>query len=59
MPTDENILKFGNRWYKEAIINPITHQLTEDLVIRSVAAPYLLATKIEAFKARGKGDFLG
>lgn len=58
MPTDEDILKFGNRWYKEATVNPITHQLTEDLIIKSVAAPYLLATKIEAFKARGHGDYL-
>lgn len=59
MPTDEDILKFGNRWYKKAIQNPIAHQLDEDLVIKSVTAPYLLATKIDAFKSRGKGDFFG
>lgn len=59
MPTDQNILKFGNRWYKEAIQNPITHQLAEDLVIKSVTAPYLLATKVEAFHSRGNRDFLG
>ncbi len=41
MPTDENILKFGNRWYKEAIQSPIIHQLAEDLFIKSVTAPYL------------------
>lgn len=44
MPTDEKILTFGNRWYKEAIATPITHQLTNDLFIRTVTAPYLLAT---------------
>lgn len=59
MPTDENILSFGNRWYKEAIVNPIIHQLTEDIIIKSVSAPFLLATKIEAFRARGNQDFLG
>jgi hypothetical protein len=59
MPTDEDILKFGNRWYKKAIQNPIAHQLDKDLVIKSVTAPYLLATKIDAFKSRGKGDFFG
>lgn len=59
MPTDEDVLKFGNHWYKEAIKNPVTHQLAEDLFIKSVTAPYLLATKIEAFKGRGNGDFLG
>ncbi len=59
MPTDEDILKFGNRWYKGATLNPVTHKLAEDLVIKSVNAPYLLATKIEAFNARGNRDFLG
>lgn len=58
MPTDEEILTFGNRWYKKAIKNPITHQLANDLTIKSVTAPYLLATKIEAFHARGNRDFL-
>lgn len=58
MPTDEEILTFGNRWYKEAIAKPITHQLADDLIIQSVTAPYLLATKIEAFNARGNRDFL-
>lgn len=59
MPVDENILKFGNRWYKEAIKNPISHQLTKDVYVKSITAPYLLATKIEAFNTRGNGDFLG
>lgn len=58
MPTDEEILTFGNRWYKEAIKKPILHQLADDLIIKSVNAPYLLATKIEAFNARGNRDFL-
>lgn len=58
MPTDENVLTFGNHWYKEAIINPMIHQLTADLYLKSVTAPYLLATKIEAFNTRGKRDFL-
>lgn len=59
MSTDEGILTFGNRWYKEAIKKPLTHQLTSDLILKSVTAPYLLATKIEAFNARGNRDFLG
>jgi hypothetical protein len=28
-------------------------------VIRALSSPYLLATKLEAFKGRGNGDFLG
>lgn len=58
MPTDEEILMFGNRWYKEAITKPVAHQLADDLIVKSVTAPYLLATKIEAFNVRGNRDFL-
>ena len=33
-------------------------EIEADLNIRIVTAPYFLATKIEAFYGRGKGDFL-
>jgi len=59
MPTDENILGWGNFWYKEAIKHAVIHQIAEDISIKSVTAPYFLATKIEAFKSRGNNDFLG
>ena len=57
MPTDEKILGFGNRWYKEAIASSIIYSLTDKIDIRIVTAPYFLATKLEAFKTRGKMDF--
>jgi predicted nucleotidyltransferase len=57
MPTDEKVLGFGNRWYKKAITNSMIHPLTDKLNIRVVTAPYFLATKLEAFKTRGKMDF--
>lgn len=57
MPTDENILGFGNRWYKKAIASALTHRLTNKLDIKIVTAPYFLATKLEAFKTRGKSDY--
>lgn len=57
MPTDETILGFGNRWYKEAIAFSNLYLLAESLEIRVVTAPYFLATKFEAFKTRGKMDF--
>jgi hypothetical protein len=57
MPTDEAILGFGNRWYKQAIEFSNLYSLTESLEIRVVTAPYFLATKFEAFKTRGKMDF--
>lgn len=58
MPTEEKILGFSNKWYKEAIDCFATHQLAEDVVIRSVTAPYFLGTKLEAFKSRGNNDFM-
>lgn len=57
MPTDENILGFGNRWYKKAIEYSKSHSLTDELNIKIVSAPYYIATKLEAFKTRGKMDF--
>lgn len=59
MPVYEDVLKFGNPWYKEAIEHVITHELNADTHINSITAPYLIATKIEAFKTRGNWDFLG
>ena len=57
MPTDEKILGFGNRWYKEAIASSTNYPLTDKLEIRVVTAPYFIATKLEAFRTRGKMDF--
>ncbi len=58
MPTDENILGFSNRWYLPAIKNSVTIELEPNFEIRLVTAPYFLATKLEAFFGRGKGDYL-
>ncbi len=57
MPLDEKILGFSNRWYRAAMEAATTHQLFPDLEIRVVTAPYFLATKIEAFRGRGRDDF--
>lgn len=58
MPTDEKILGFSNRWYSPAIMNAAAVKISTDLEIRVVTTPYFLATKIEAFYGRGKGDYL-
>lgn len=58
MPLDEKILGFSNRWYKAAMEAAQAYELEEDLRIRVVTAPYFCATKIEAFRGRGKGDYL-
>jgi hypothetical protein len=59
MPLDEHILGFSNRWYKAAMEASVTKRLRRDLEIRIVTPPYFVATKLEAFKGRGGGDFLG
>ncbi len=59
MPTDQKILGFGNPWYKEALQHAVKHEITSDLIIKSITAPYFLATKFEAFKTRGNNDLLG
>ncbi len=56
MPTDQKIFGFGNRWYKEALQHSVSHEMPPDLVIKSISAPYFLATKFEAFKTRGGND---
>ncbi|GAV20525.1 hypothetical protein MMIC_P1494 [Mariprofundus micogutta] len=56
MPTDAAILGFSNRWYSEAIANAINISLPAGIVIRLAAAPWFLATKLEAFYGRGNRD---
>lgn len=57
MPIDEKILGFSNRWYEEAINEADSIALLSGTVIRVVSPAYFIATKFEAFKGRGKGDF--
>jgi hypothetical protein len=59
MPLDEKILGFSNRWYRAAMKFSVTQRLSDDLEIRVVTGPFFIATKLEAFKGRGKGDFFG
>jgi hypothetical protein len=59
MPLDQKILGFSNRWYRAAMESSVTVRLWDDLEIRIVTSPFFIATKLEAFKGRGKGDFFG
>ena len=64
MPTVKEILGFANRWYPLAITTAQPVQLASGLNLRLIAAPVFIATKLEAFKDRGKNaqgepDFLG
>ena len=57
MPTAEGILGFHNRWYELAVDTAQPYLLPDGTRIKLVTAPVFIATKFEAFKGRGKGDF--
>jgi hypothetical protein len=56
MSSDESVLGFTNKWYKEGIDRAISVPLNP-IVIRIFSLPYFLGTKMEAFKGRGNGDY--
>jgi hypothetical protein len=57
MPTEQRVLGFTNRWYRAAMDSSQEIKLDPKLRIRTVTAPYFIATKLEAFRGRGRGDF--
>jgi predicted nucleotidyltransferase len=57
MPIDESVLGFSNRWYFEAVRQADTVDISNEIRIKLVSAPLLLATKIEAFYGRGNNDY--
>ena len=58
MPTDDSILGFSNRWYRDAAEAAREMTLPSGATIRAITPPYLLATKLEAFQDRGGSDYL-
>lgn len=58
MPPDGRILGFSNRWYPDGLAHAESATLPDGQRIRVFSAAYLLASKIEAFRHRGKGDFV-
>lgn len=59
MPTEAGILGFASVWYPAALAAAVDRELPSGAHIRAVPPPHLLATKIEAFRGRGNGDYLG
>lgn len=57
MSTDSSAFGFTNIWYKEGFERAIEIVKTPE-TIRIFSLPYFIATKIEAFKGRGHGDFM-
>jgi predicted nucleotidyltransferase len=59
MPAEDSSIGVSNRWYKPGF-KFIQHiELHEGITINILPSPYFLATKLEAFKDRGKKDFYG
>lgn len=56
MPTDDPSIGFKNRWYPEGFKNAVDYVIDETATIKILSAPFFIATKLEAFKGRGKGD---
>lgn len=59
MPTGGEVLGFKNRWYAGGMAHARTAVLPDGQTVEIFSAPFLLASKIEAFLDRGRGDFLG
>ena len=58
MPTNEQILGFSNAWYAVGLKSSQRLTLPSGREIRIFPVPFILAAKIEAFKDRGKEDYI-
>ncbi|MCK9249464.1 MAG: hypothetical protein M0P31_10890 [Solirubrobacteraceae bacterium] len=59
MPSDSAVLGFASRWYPLVVRDPPTYRLPSGRSISVIAPAMFLATKLEAFRARGKSDYFG
>ena len=60
IPAEDSSIGVSNQWYKPGFKNLQKIQLeNEGVEINILPAAYFLATKLEAFKDRGKNDFYG
>lgn len=58
MPLDAAVLGFSNKWYEYAMQTASVIEIGEGMSIRLVTPPCFVGTKLEAFRDRGKGDYL-
>jgi predicted nucleotidyltransferase len=47
-----------NRWYAEALAHANIFPIAADVSVRVISPPYFIATKLDAFRDRGRGDYL-
>lgn len=58
MPTHDRVFGFTNEWYAPAFETAASLTLPGGTVVRCATPPYLLAMKLLAFDARGRGDLI-
>lgn len=56
MPTSDESLGFSNKWYPDGFTNAMHYVLDNECSIKIFRPEYFLASKLEAFNNRGKGD---
>ena len=56
MPTDDQSIGFSNKWYRDGFKAAVDCDIDERCTVKILSAPYFIATKMEAFKGRGRGD---
>ena len=58
MPSEAGILGFHNRWYPLVVKTATRTILSKNTEILLISAQLFLATKFEAFRGRGRNDYL-
>ena len=56
MPTNDESLGFNSKWYSEGFKKAVNYVIDESATVKILTPPYFIATKLEAFKDRGKND---
>ncbi|MBX9950171.1 MAG: hypothetical protein K2Y39_13470 [Candidatus Obscuribacterales bacterium] len=56
MPSEGKVLGFTNRWYDFALASANVYLMPDGTSIKLISAPAFVATKLEAFHARGLGQ---
>jgi len=57
MPVEASPLGMNTRWFREALEFSTVKNLGDGLLARVVSAPIFIATKLEAYRDRGRRDF--
>jgi len=58
MPSADTAIGPTNRWYAEAMREAAEYDVVAGVRVRAITPLYFIATKLEAFRSRGDGDFI-